>query len=306
MDRKSEFRNGSLGGYDANARLNARSAGRAGSVWERASAQMVLESDLERGIERGELMIHYQPKVSFGEHKIVGFEALVRWNHPLRGLLLPGEFIPLAEATGLIVPVGQFVLREACRQMASWHKTLHTRPMTIGVNASSRYLTGPHLAADIRRVLAETGLVPGCLRFEIAERSIVADREAAIDALRRLFAMNIGVEIDDFGIGQHSRSYLREIQIDALKIHNLFIQELGGPNDSSEIIRAILRFVGSLGIDVAAEGVEARYQLDKLMALGCRQGQGYYFSRPLDAASATSLICVEVREEHHRSSLHLV
>jgi EAL domain-containing protein (putative c-di-GMP-specific phosphodiesterase class I) len=267
---------------------------------------MIVESDLQRGIEDGELILQYQPKISFRKQRIMGFEALVRWNHPLRGLLPPRDFIPLAEATGLIVPLGRFVLKEACRQMATWQETLHTGSLTIGVNTTSRYLAEPHLIRDVGRVLAETGLAPGCLRFEIAEGSIMANTEPAMSALQGLSAMRVGLEIDDFGIGPYSRSYLREIPFDALKIHNSFVKELGGPNDSSEIIRTILRFVGGLGMEVAAEGVEARYQLDKLTALGCRQGQGYYFSRPVDAEGARHLIQDEMLEEYSHSSIHLV
>jgi EAL domain-containing protein (putative c-di-GMP-specific phosphodiesterase class I) len=270
------------------------------------SNAMVVESDLQRGIERGEFVLQYQPKVSFRKQRIMGFEALVRWNHPSRGLVLPGDFIQLAEDTGLIVPLGRFVLKEACRQMAVWQETLHAESLTIGVNATSRYLAEPDLIREVGRVLAETGLAPGCLRFEIAESFIMSNSEPAKRALRGLRAMRVGLEIDGFGLGPYSRSYLRQIRFDALKIHNSFVRELGGPNDSSEIIRTILRFVGSLGMEVAAEGVEARYQLEKLEALGCRQGQGYYFSRPVDAERARYLIQREIRKQYSPSTIHLV
>lgn len=248
-------------------------------------------SDLERGIAAGELVLHYQPRVSLYDQRISGFEALVRWKHPRRGLLDPAHFIVIAEESSLIVPLGKWVLDEACRQMALWQPTL--RPahlLTISVNTSIKQLMQPLFVNDVCRILAETGLRPERLRLEIAERSIISNGEAAIVTLRRLAAMGIGLEVDDFGTGHSSCNYLRALPFDTLKIDKSFVNELGKRNDSSGIINSILRATGSLGIEVTAEGVEARHQLDRLTTLGCRHGQGYYFSRPLDAAGTKNLI----------------
>lgn len=254
-------------------------------------------SDLKRGIEDGELVLHYQPRVSLFDQKIIGFEALVRWNHPRHGLLEPGEFVPVAEETGLITPLGRWVLEAACRQMAAWHEAFPVDPsLTVSVNTSKKQLMQPRLIPDVRYILAETGLRPACLRLEIAERSIIVGSDAVFATLRNLSAMNVGLEVDDFGTGHSSCDYLRELPFNTLKIDTSFVKALGKPSDSSGIISAILRFAGSLGIDVTAEGVEARHQFDRLIDLGCRHGQGYYFSGPVDPAGATTLIQRETQE----------
>lgn len=237
--------------------------------------------DLKRGIEDGELVLHYQPRVSLFDRKIIGFEALVRWNHPRHGLLEPGEFIPVAEETGSIIPLGRWVLEAACRQMAAWHEVFPQNPLlTVSVNTSMKQLMQPRLVPDVRCVLAGTGLRPACLRLEIAERSVVAGSDAVFATLRQLSAMNIGLEVDDFGTGHSPCNYLRELPFNTLKIDTSFVKALGKSSDSSGIIGAILRFAGSLGIDVTAEGVEARHQFDTLTDLGCRHGQVITFQDP--------------------------
>lgn len=255
-------------------------------------------SDFKRGIGDGELVLHYQPRVSFLDRKIIGFEALVRWNHPRHGLLGPGEFIPLAEETGLIVPLGRWVLEAACRQMAAWHEAFpQNRLLNVSVNTSMKQLMQPRLIPDVQRILAVTGLRPACLRLEIAERSIIAGIDAVFGTLRQLSAMNIGLEVDDFGTGHAPCNYLRELPLNTLKIDTSFVKALGKSSDSSGIISAILRFAGALGIDVTAEGVEARHQFDRLTDLGCRHGQGYYFSGPVNPDEARILIQREAEEQ---------
>jgi diguanylate cyclase (GGDEF)-like protein/PAS domain S-box-containing protein len=258
---------------------------------ERAVARMEIEADLKKGIDNNEFVLHYQPKVSLADQQITGFEALVRWNHPRRGLLYPCEFVPVAEETGLIVPLGRWVLHEACRQMATWHKTItHDSPLSVSVNISFKQLAEASLPDEVDSILAETGLDPKSLKLEMTESSIMENPKMAIATLRRFKELNIGLEIDDFGTGYSSLSYLRQLPFDTVKIDHSFVKELGTPDDTSEIIRTILHLAQSLGMDVVAEGVETKEQLARLTALGCSSGQGYYFSKPLDAERAQRLL----------------
>jgi diguanylate cyclase (GGDEF)-like protein/PAS domain S-box-containing protein len=258
---------------------------------ERAIARIEIEKDLKKAIKARQFVLYYQPKVSLHDRRIMGFEALVRWNHPSRGFLFPGEFIPVAEETGLILPLGRWILREACRQMAAWHNSTGRAPvLSISVNISYKQLADPHLARDVESVLAETGLDPESLRLEVTESSIMENAPMAIATLRRFKELKIGLEIDDFGTGYSSLSYLRQLPFDTLKIDQSFVKELGTTGDTSEIIHTILQLAQSLGMDAVAEGVETKDQLTRLTAMGCSLGQGYYFSKPVDAAKALLLI----------------
>jgi diguanylate cyclase (GGDEF)-like protein/PAS domain S-box-containing protein len=258
---------------------------------ERAIARMEVEEDLTKALEGNQFVLHYQPKVSMIDQKITGFEALVRWNHPTRGLLYPSEFISVAEETGMIVPIGLWVLREACRQMVAWQRSMVREPaLSISVNVSFKQLAEPGLAADVERVLAETGLDPKTLRLEMTESSIMENAQLAVAVLRRFKELNIGLEIDDFGTGYSSLSYLRQLPFDTVKIDRSFVKELGTADDTSQIISTILTLAHSLSMDVVAEGVETKDQLARLTAMGCASGQGYYFSKPVDAERAHWLI----------------
>ena len=258
---------------------------------ERAVARMELEADLKKAVEAHEFVLYYQPKVSLTDQRITGFEALIRWNHPRRGLLLPSEFISVAEEIGVIVPLGRWVLDEACRQMAEWHKSIAREPaLSISVNVSFKQLAEPGLAGDVERILAETGLDPGTLKLEMTESSIMENARIAISTLRRFKELNIGLEIDDFGTGYSSLSYLRQLPFDTVKIDRSFVKELGGADDSSEVVNTILQLARSLSMDVVAEGVETKDQLARLTAMGCSTVQGYYFSKPVDAERAHLLI----------------
>jgi EAL domain-containing protein (putative c-di-GMP-specific phosphodiesterase class I) len=258
---------------------------------ERAVARMEIEADLEKAIKAREFVLHHQPKVSLVDQSITGFEALVRWNHPRRGLLYPSEFIPIAEETGLIVPLGLWILHEACRQMAAWHKSMVREPaLSISVNISFKQLAEASLAEDVERILAETGLDPATLKLEITESSIMENAQLAIATLRRFKELNISLEIDDFGTGYSSLSYLRQLPFDTVKIDRSFVKEMGTSEDTSEIINTILQLARSLNMDVVAEGVETKDQLARLTAMGCSSGQGYYFSKPVDAERAQRLI----------------
>jgi len=258
---------------------------------ERAIARMEIEADLKKAIAANQFVLHYQPKVSLADQRITGFEALVRWNHPTRGLLYPSEFISVAEETGIIVPLGRWVLQEACRQTAEWHKSMtHEPPLSISVNISFKQLAEERLVDDVERVLTETGLDPKTLRLEMTESSIMENAAVAVAALRRFKELNIGLEIDDFGTGYSSLSYLRQLPFDTVKIDRSFVKELGTTEDTSEIINTILQLARSLSMDVVAEGVETKDQLARLAAMGCASGQGYYFSKPVDAERAQRLI----------------
>lgn len=247
----------------------------------RAMARLEILTGLRRAIEAGQLVLHYQPVVSLRERRIIGFESLVRWQHPERGLLGPGEFIPAAEESDLILDVGRWVLREACRQMAEWERRYSPQPrLTVGVNLSARQIQDSRLAEEAGRIVEETGLRASRLRLEITESSLVSDGERVVATLEALRRMGIGLVIDDFGTGYSSLSYLQHLPFSALKIDRSFVRELGIAESSTDIIRTILDLGRSLRLKVIAEGVESAEQVTALAALGCDLVQGYYFARP--------------------------
>ena len=281
---KDLLRNADTAMYYAKTRGKARYAVFDDSMRGRAVARMELESDLRKAIEEQQFIIYYQPEVSLKTGKVVGYEALVRWKHPHRGLVMPGEFLPVAEETGLIVPLGRWVLKEACRQMAEWHRKLpQMRSLAISVNASSRELGDPDLVATISEALQETGLEPASLRVEVTESSIMENQEQTYATLRRLRELGVSLEIDDFGTGYSSLSRLHEYPFSTVKIDRSFIKDLDTESESLHLVETILRLADGLGLNVVAEGIETREQLARLNSLGCGYGQGYYFSRPIDA-----------------------
>ena len=258
---------------------------------ERAVARMDLESDLRKAIDGHQFLVYYQPEVSLVTGRVVGYEALVRWNHPERGIVMLGEFLPLAEETGLIVPLGRLVMREACRQMAEWQRKYPRQPpLAISVNVSSRELGDPELVSSVARVLEDTGLNPGSLRIEVTESSILEDHDQVAATLRRLQALDISLEIDDFGTGYSSLSRLHEFPFATVKIDRSFVKDLEVEAGSAHLVETILQMAQSLGLGVVAEGIETREQLAKLTALGCGFGQGYYFSRPMDSSTTQKAI----------------
>jgi diguanylate cyclase (GGDEF)-like protein/PAS domain S-box-containing protein len=257
---------------------------------EQAVTRLDTETGLRKAIDAHQLVVHYQPIVSLTDNRICGFEALVRWNHPERGLIPPGEFIPVAEGSDLIVLLGRWVLVESCRQMAEWQKILAPgRPLTINVNVSARQLSDSHLVEDVQLALAHSGLQPESLSLEMTESSIMGDAEQTLASLNRLKAMNIRLELDDFGTGYSSLSYLQRLPFDSLKIDRSFIRELGAGDGSLDIVKAILDMAHSLKLGVIAEGVETEEQLLSLRKLGCDSVQGFLFSKPLEAAAAERL-----------------
>ena len=241
-----------------------------------------LEDSLRHAIERQELLLHYQPKLNLATGGIIGVEALIRWHHPQRGLVPPGEFIAIAEQCGLIVPIGRWVLREACRQARAW-QAAGLPPMSIAVNISSVELRAPGFVSGVRATLEETGLEPRCLELELTETALLEDSRSVADVLRELKDIGVLLALDDFGTGYSSLSHLKRFPIDALKIDQSFVRDLTTDEDDAGIVTAVIGLGKSLHMRVVAEGVETREQLEILQEQGCPQGQGYYFSRPVPA-----------------------
>ena len=241
--------------------------------------RMALEGGLRRAAERGELVLHYQPKVDLATHRVRGAEALVRWRHPELGLVQPSRFIPLAEETGLIMSLGEWVLRAACTQLRGWRDA--GLELNVSVNVSARQFQQANLVERIVEVLDETGVDPGWFEIELTESSVMEDAERAIASLRKLKEHGVRVAIDDFGTGYSSLSYLKRLPLDVLKIDQSFVQGVTGDHDSAAIVKAIIGLARSLGIEVIAEGVELQGDVDFLSAWGCNQAQGFYFGRPV-------------------------
>jgi diguanylate cyclase (GGDEF)-like protein/PAS domain S-box-containing protein len=256
----------------------------------RAMAVLRLETDLRRALDRNEFRVHYQPIVCFETSRIVGCEALLRWQHPERGLLTPGDFMAVAEETGLIVPIGRWALAEACRQVRVWHGNRPARdPLVLCVNLSTRQFGQPDLRGSIQRTLEETGLPSACLKLEITEAVMMRYGESARSTLAQLRELGTELYIDDFGTGYSSFGVLTRIPVSSLKIDPSFVAGLGR-NGGREIVRTIVTLAHNLELDVIAEGVETREQLERLKALRCDRGQGSLFSPPLEAAAMTELL----------------
>jgi diguanylate cyclase (GGDEF)-like protein/PAS domain S-box-containing protein len=279
------------------ALYRAKAAGRArhevfdADMHRRAVDQLQLETDLRRAIERQEWVVHYQPIVDLKTRRLAGFEALARWRHPGRGLVMPDLFIPTAEETGLIRPLGMWVLRESCRQMRYWHDTYQNQPpLGIAVNLSTRQLADTDLPGQVRRVLDETGLSPSSLTLEITESALMQSLQAGAAVLQELHEMSVHLDVDDFGTGYSSLAYLQSFPVQTLKVDRSFVSCMHAGAQQSEIVRAIVGLAHNLGMDVTAEGVETPQQLASLSALNCQHAQGYFFSRPVPAEEAERLI----------------
>ncbi len=246
-----------------------------------ALERLDIEMGLRQALERGEFRIHYQPIISLRSGRVTEVEALVRWAHPTRGLIAPAEFIPIAEETGLIVPIGYFVLREATRQVRAWQRLYRTHPpLVLAVNLSARQLAHPGLIVDIQSALSQADLDPRCLRLEITESVVMQDAEATISTLRQLKAIGIQLAIDDFGTGYSSLSYLKRFPIDTLKIDRSFVDGVGEDAQNTAIVRSVVALAKALSLCVTSEGIETAAQEAYLRELGCDYGQGYLYARP--------------------------
>jgi diguanylate cyclase (GGDEF)-like protein/PAS domain S-box-containing protein len=254
------------------------------NMHHRAIALLQLETDLRLAIERSEFCLHYQPIVSLATGWLNGFEALVRWQHPQRGLISPVEFIPVAEETGAIVPIGLWVIREACRQLCHWQRQVPAYPpLSISVNISAKQFLQPNLSYQIGQILQETELDPSSLKLELTESILMENAESTIAILQQIKAMNIQLYMDDFGTGYSSLSYLHRFPIERLKIDRSFINLMELEGETPAMIQTIITLAHNLGMQVTAEGIEKVEQLQKLKKLGCEYGQGYFFSKPVDA-----------------------
>jgi diguanylate cyclase (GGDEF)-like protein/PAS domain S-box-containing protein len=249
-----------------------------------ATQRLQTESHLRRAVEMGEIEVYYQPELSLVTGVMVGAEALARWHHPVAGLLEAGAFIELAEDSGLILELGEWVLNEACRQAGEWHRERPDFPLTIRVNLSARQIAQPHLVDQVVAAMAAAGIEPSALCLEITETALMSDPAAGLRVLQDLSRLGVELAIDDFGTGYSSLSYLKRFPVDVLKIDRSFVDGLGDDPEDTAIVTAIISLARALGLQVVAEGVETRRQLDELRRLGCDRGQGFMFARPRPAA----------------------
>jgi diguanylate cyclase (GGDEF)-like protein len=260
------------------------------SMLEAVEQRLQLESDLRRAIERQELQVYYQPIMSLSDGQLCGFEALLRWHHGEPGVVLPDQFVAAAEETGMIVPIGNWVLREACRQMRAWDAEFpEYANLMINVNLSPRQCMQPDLVRDVAQVLEETGLPASRLKLEITESVVLENSDAVIEILNALRALGVQLGLDDFGMGYSALSYLQRFPFQTLKIDRSFVSAMqeGG---NAEIIRAIVSLAAGLAMNVTAEGVETAEQVSRLRDLSCEYGQGYYFHRPLAREDAHAVL----------------
>ena len=263
------------------------------SMHAAALARLALKGDLERALERGEFELHYQPIVHLGTRELVGVEALVRWQHPSRGLVVPNEFIAVAEETGMIIPLGQWVLEQACRQARLWEAVRPTAPLAMSVNVSGRQVAEAGFVGSVVDVLGTIGLAPQRLVLEFTEGVLMRDTEMTTSTLNALKARGVRLAIDDFGTGFSSLNYLRSFPIDVLKIDGSFVASMSAGADQRAVVRAILRLGETLHLTTIAEGIEDAAQLADLRALGAVFGQGYFFARPLTADEVTVMLATE-------------
>jgi diguanylate cyclase (GGDEF)-like protein len=280
------LRNADLAMYTAKMRGRGRCQVFEPEMHIAAVERLEVEADLRRACERDEFRVHYQPIVDVRTGFIGAVEALVRWQHPTRGLLPPAGFIPLAEETGLIQEIGRKVLQEACLQVRAWQLELGTVPrLGVSVNLSPRQLTDPKLVADVAKALETAGLAAESLTLEITESAMMHDTETAVARLLELKALGVSLAVDDFGTGYSSLSYLQRFPIDSLKIDRSFVAGIDGDAEQSALARAIVRLAQTLQLHAVAEGVETATQLERLKELGCRYAQGFFLAMPQDAES---------------------
>jgi EAL domain-containing protein (putative c-di-GMP-specific phosphodiesterase class I) len=272
------LRNADAAMYRAKEQGRARAEVYESESHDRAVRHLRTGNELHRALERGELRMHYQPIVRLEDGMITGFEALLRWEHPERGLVRPDEFVGLAEETGLVVPIGVWALEESCRQTVEWHNAGCN--VTISVNLSPRQLAEPSLPDDVARVLRETGIRPDTVWLEITENTLMRDAESMARSLAALRALGVHLAVDDFGTGYSSMTYLKRFPVDALKVDRSFVDGLGREPEDTAICTAVVSLAHALGLRAVAEGVETPEQLAELRTLGCELAQGYLFGKP--------------------------
>ena len=279
------------------AMYRAKNSGRARfEMFDRAMhaealTRLQLETDLRHAIERSEFFLHYQPIVSLNEGRVAGVEALIRWRHQERGIVAPGMFVPVAEETGLIVPLGRWVLREACRQVHEWQQRFgNAAQLTLSVNLSVREFAQPDLAKQVACILEETGMPADCLKLEITESAIIGQSDPAISMIRDLRALGVAIHLDDFGTGYSALSYLHRLPLDAVKVDRAFTSSIDTEERPLHVVRAIISLAHAIGLEVIAEGVATSSQLALLRTMGCDGGQGFFFAHPATSEEFEALL----------------
>lgn len=291
------LRNADMAMYRAKALGKSRHELFSSNMHEEVLASLKLETDLWKALEKNELRVFYQPIIILETGKFSGFEALVRWEHPKRGFLPPHEFIPIAEETGLIIQIDQWVLYEACKQVQEWQTNFKlASPLSISVNVSGKHFSQNNFIDKLSSILRETKFDANNLRLEITERVMMENNDTVNSILSKLRELNIQLQIDDFGTGYSSLSYLHRLPINALKIDSSFVSRIGSDRENSEIVKTIVMLARNLGIDVIAEGIETQIQLEQLNLLNCKYGQGYLFYEPMTRENAEALIFDEQKK----------
>jgi EAL domain-containing protein (putative c-di-GMP-specific phosphodiesterase class I) len=291
MDVDALLRSADLAMYMAKGSGKGRFALYEPAMHQAALARTALENDMRGGLERGEFVVHYQPITGFSSRAILAFEALVRWQHPTRGLLAPGEFIPMAEENGSILELGRWVLRTACRECAHWQKVFpRARPVSVWVNLSGRQIAQPGLVREVTTALDEAGLAPESLVVELTETVLVMNDRAATDRLWELNELGVQLAVDDFGNGYSSLACLQGFPVDILKVDRSFTASMGDGSAESPISRAVFAMGRTLELQTVAQGIETEAQWKRLEELGCELGQGYLLGRPVGSEEAEALL----------------
>ena len=261
------------------------------SMHTKAVKLLQLETDLRHAAERNELLAYYQPIVDLATMRLIGFESLVRWNHPQRGIIPPLDFIPLAEETGQIIPLTLWMLRKSCSQLAEWQaRSPLNKGLMMSINLSGKHFADPNIVSSIRDILEETGVAAAALKLEITESAVMENADLAIEVLKQLRQLGCQLSIDDFGTGYSSLSYLHKFPIDMLKVDRSFVSTMEDGSENGEIVRTVIALAKTLGLSVVAEGIESIHQLHQLRILGCEYGQGFLFARPVPSEEATALL----------------